>query len=156
MMEFTLVAVPLIFIIISTVELSRGMWLYSTLAYSVRKGTRYASVHGGNCAAASSSCPVTLGSVAQVIQNGAVGLPADQLNIVFATANTSTSCSPLNSCLSSSTTWPPSSDNSVGTDVTISGTYPFRSAMAMFWPGKGKVNFSTVNLAAKAQEEIIF
>lgn len=156
MLEFTLVAVPLIFILVSIVELSRGMWLYSTLAFSVRTGTRYAVVHGANCASASSSCPVTLGALAQVIQSGATGLPATQLNITLATANTSKSCAPLSTCLTDSSTWPPTSDNTVGTDVTISGTYPFHSALAMFWPGSGKVNFSTVNLAATSQEEIVF
>ncbi len=155
-MEFTLVAVPLIFTLISIVELSRGMWLYNSLAFSVRKGTRYAAVHGSGCAAASSSCPVTLDSVIQVIQSGSAGLPASQLNLVLSTSSTSRTCSPLSTCAGDSSTWPPSADNSVGTDVIISGTYPFRSALAMFWPGGGKVNFSTINFAAKSQEEIVF
>jgi hypothetical protein len=40
--------------------------------------------------------------------------------------------------------------------VTISGTYPFHSALAMFWPGAGAVQAATVNFGAKSQEEIRF
>jgi Flp pilus assembly protein TadG len=154
--EFTLVCIPLIFMLISIVELSRGMWIYSTVAFSLRKATRYAAVHGSGCAAASSSCPVTVGAVAQLILSNATGLSSSQFNVVLQTTNTSRSCTPLNSCLSDTTAWPPSSDNSVGSDVTISGSYPFRSAIAMFWPGAGSVHAATVNLAAKSQEEIVF
>src|SRR5215471_18790761 len=48
LIEFTLVGIPIIFVLISTFEMSRGMWLYHTLAYAAREGTRYAIVHGVN------------------------------------------------------------------------------------------------------------
>ncbi len=156
MIEFTLVCIPLIFILISIVELARGMWVYNTVAYSVRKATRYAAVHGSNCAAVSASCPITVGAVAQVIHSNATGLTPDQMSVVLQTSTTSLSCNPLSQCIGSGSPWPPVTDNSVGTAVTISGSFPFRSALAMFWPGAGKVNFSTLNLGAKSQEEIIF
>ncbi|HLK62161.1 MAG TPA: TadE family protein [Bryobacteraceae bacterium] len=156
MIEFTLVCIPLIFILISIVELARGMWIYNTVAFSVRKATRYAAVHGSSCAAASSACPITVDAVAQVIRGSATGIPPDQLSVVLQTTGTSLNCSPLNQCIGNASTWPPASDNSVGTAITISCSYPFRSALAMFWPGAGKVNFSTLNLGAKSQEEIVF
>ena len=37
------------FALISIFEVSRGMWIYHTLAYSVKNGIRYASVHGIDC-----------------------------------------------------------------------------------------------------------
>ena len=40
--EFTLVGIPLVFVLISTIEMARGMWIYHTLAYAVKEGTRYA------------------------------------------------------------------------------------------------------------------
>ena len=49
LIEFTLVGIPLIFVLLSTFEMARGMWLYHTLAYAARQGTRYAIVHGVNC-----------------------------------------------------------------------------------------------------------
>ena len=42
LLEFTLVGIPLIFLLISTVEISRGMWQYHTLAHlphNARVGT---------------------------------------------------------------------------------------------------------------------
>ena len=39
LIEFTLVGIPLIFVLISTFEMARGMWNYQTLAYAVRAGT---------------------------------------------------------------------------------------------------------------------
>ena len=49
MVEFTFVGIPLMFTLISIFEVSRGMWIYHTLAYSVKNGVRFASVHGINC-----------------------------------------------------------------------------------------------------------
>lgn len=56
MIEFVLVGIPLIFVLISIFEMARGMWLYHTLAYSVKEGVRYTIVHGQNCATAPNSC----------------------------------------------------------------------------------------------------
>ena len=46
--EFTLVGIPLVFVLISTIEMARGMWIYHTLAYAVKEGTRYAVARGQN------------------------------------------------------------------------------------------------------------
>ena len=156
LLEFTLVCIPLIFLIISIVELSRGMWLYHTLAFAVKKGIRFAIVHGRSCADASASCPVTVGAVAQAILNGAVGLDPAQMAVVMQTSSATLNCKPLSSCLSNTTTFPAAPDNNVGLPVTISATYPFRSALAMFWPGVGAVRAGAVNLGARSQEEIRF
>ena len=51
MIEFTLVGIPLMFVLISIVELSRGMWIYHTLAHAVKEGTRYTAVRGQNSSA---------------------------------------------------------------------------------------------------------
>lgn len=155
-LEFTLICIPLIFLIISIVELSRGMWLYHTLGFAVKKATRYAIVHGKSCADISASCPVTVGDVAQVIRSGASGLDARQLTIVMQTSGTTHTCNPLSNCLTNSDAFPPAPDNNVGLPVTISGTYPFRSALAMFWPGAGAMRAGVVNFGAKSQEEIRF
>lgn len=156
LLEFTLIAIPMLFVIISTVELARGMWVYGTLAHAVKEGTRFAIVHGAGCAQSSSSCPVTLGAVATVVNQAAAGLDPAQFNIVLTAGGSSQSCAPLSNCLTSTTQWPASPNNSVGLPVTISGTYPFRSALSMFWPGSAAVEFTPVNLGAESQEEILF
>ena len=64
LVEFTFVGIPIIFILISVFEVSRGMWIYQTLAHSVKNGTRYASVHGINCVSTSfnsNNCTVNMG-----------------------------------------------------------------------------------------------
>jgi len=155
-LEFTLVCIPLIFLIISIVELARGMWLYHTLAHAIKVGTRFAIVHGKGCADASAACPVTVADVARTIRSGAVGLDPNQITLVMQTSGTTRTCSPLSSCLSNATAFPPSPDNSVGMPITISGTYPFRSGIIMFWPGTGVMRVGSMNLGAKSQEEIRF
>jgi hypothetical protein len=156
LLEFTLVAIPLMFLLISIVELGRGMWIYATVAHAVKEGTRFAIVHGQGCAQASVSCPVTLGTVATVVQQAAVGLDPAQFNVVLAAGGAAQSCAPLASCLSSGGAWPPAPNNSVGLPVKISGTYPFRSCISMFWPGSAPVQFVGSNLGAESQEEILF
>ena len=88
-MEFTFVGIPIIFVLISIFEVSRGMWIYHTLAYSVKVGVRYASVHGINCIGSTvnstlqnpndcavnmGACPTLQGTIAYVIRQAAVGL----------------------------------------------------------------------------------
>jgi Flp pilus assembly protein TadG len=154
LLEFTLAAVPMIFLMISVEEMSRGMWIYTTLAHAVKEGTRYSVVHGADCAQANSSCPVTLGQVASRIKHAGVGLDASRFNVVLQTAGGSQSCAPLSSCLSNGTTWPSSPDNSIGLPLTVSGTYPFNTALSMFVPGAGSIHFGSLNFTAASQEEI--
>ena len=55
LVEFTFVGIPMIFILISVFEMSRGMWIYHTLTYAVKEGTRVAMVHGQDCVTAAPS-----------------------------------------------------------------------------------------------------
>jgi Flp pilus assembly protein TadG len=155
MVEFTLVAIPLIFVVISIVELSRGMWIYTTLAHAVKTGARYAAVHGNGCVSASSSCAATIANVAQTIADDSMGL-AGQMTVVMQTPHSSQTCNPISSCTANAGAWPPSGDNDVGTILTISGSYNFTSALAMFWPGAAKTGSSSMNLGATASETVAF
>ena len=97
LVEFTFVGIPIIFILISIFEVSRGMWIYHTLAYAAKVGARYASVHGINCIGNTvntslqnpNNCAVNLGpasapsagaapSIAYMIRQAAVGLDPDK------------------------------------------------------------------------------
>ena len=160
LLEFTFVGIPLIFVLISTVEMARGMWTYHTLAYAVKEGTRYAVVHGQNCAKPPNSCTVTISQIAGVIQSAGVGLAGDTLSLTFTDAGgTATTCA-LNTCIASYTTaaWPPSTENAPGLKVKISGVYPFASVLAMFWPGAGRPmnGMATINFPATSRESIQF
>jgi len=157
LIEFTLVGIPLIFVMISVFEISRGMWIYHTLASAVKAGTRYTIVHGTNCAQAPNTCTVTIGQIATQIQAAGPGLMPDQLTLTFTPANGSATTETLTASLADTTVWPSSTANLVGMDVAISATYPFSSVISMFWPGASPVGtFGTVNFPAASREKIQF
>ena len=156
LLEFTLVGIPLIFILIGTFEMSRGMWLYHTLAFAVKSGARYTVVHGQNCSRSPNDCTVTISQIASRVQSSGPGLPRDDVTLTFTAANGSATTCLLKDCIANygSSAWPPSSSNAPGQDIRISGVYPFRSTMLMFWPGAGAPRGATrvVGLSADSRE----
>ena len=99
MLEMTLVGIPIIFILISIFEMSRGMWMYHTAAHSVKLGVRIATTHGENCVynppSTTNSCSVTpsdlingftIGSThIDGIRAAAVGLDPNTTKLTFFT-----------------------------------------------------------------------
>src|SRR5579864_6313961 len=83
MIEFTLVGIPMIFMLVSVFEISRGMWTYHTLAYAVKEGTRYAIVHGQNAGLATPSGHATIQSVCNLIVQAGPGLLPQSLALTF-------------------------------------------------------------------------
>ena len=159
MIEFTLAGIASIFVMISTVEVSRGMWNYHTVAYAVREGARYASFHGAGCTTSGNTCSVTVGNIASQIATAGIGLDASQLNVTLTTASgATTNCDPLNSCFSDDTVWPPAtnSDNAEGGSITISAQYNFQSALTAFWPGAGSADFGAVSFPASSTQIIMY
>ena len=171
--EFALVGIPTIFILISVFEISRGMWMYETVAHAVREGARYAAVHGQDCAVAPNTCGKTMAQIAQQVQNSGVGLDAAQFTVTvsinlgatptsLAVDGPQTLASMLNDTTNfSAWTFVTNGSNvnasTPGNDVVVSGEMPFRSALAMFWPGaKGTQGFATTKLVATSQERILF
>jgi Flp pilus assembly protein TadG len=159
-LEMTLVGVPLMFLLITSFELSRGMWLYHTLAFAVKEGTRYAVVHGQDCALPPNSCTVTISNIATVIQNQGGGLTSSSLSLTFTDAAGNATTCLLSACIANYTTsaWPNSSNNAPGLKIKISGTYPFSGVVALFWPGASRAlgGYTTVNLYASSRESIQF
>lgn len=155
-LEFTLVGIPLIFAIISVFEMSRGMWNYHTLAQAVKVAARYASVHGQECYQDGNSCGIEVKDVANKIATWATGVPANTFNVTLTSNSSSVPCNPLSSCLSNATSWPPASDYQEGLPIEISASYPFQSALAMFWPGSHGVTFATTTFPAYSRQIIQF
>jgi len=154
LIEFTLAAIPLIFVLISTVEICRGMWDYHSLAQAVKMAARAASTKGAGCAG--QGCAMNVDQVAHLVNAYALGMPAANLNVTLTSAAGSVTCNPLNSCYGNSATWPPSGGNTVGQTITIAGSYAFTSAIAMYAPGAGAMKFSGVTLTASSQQAIQF
>ena len=157
MLEFTLIGIPMIFLVIGTIEMARGMWIYHTLAHAVKEGARYAVVHGQGCAIPPNDCRVNISQISRVIRSAGTGLPANTVTLTFTPATGSATSCVLSACLTNFTTsaWPPDSASAPGVKLKISGSYPFRSAITMFWPGAGRpVPFRAVTLGADSRESI--
>jgi hypothetical protein len=157
--EFALAGIPAVFILMSTIDLSIGMWQYHTLAMALQEGTRAVVPRGAGCTMNGNSCGLTVGAVAKGIAAAAVGISPAQLNVTLSTASGQTQrCNPLNSCYSNSTAWPPSTnfDNQAGKLITISGQLPYKLAIGMFFPGSKSVDFSTVTLSASSAQAMQF
>ena len=164
LLEFVLVGIPMVFLLISTVEISRGMWHYHTLAHAIRHATRFAIVKGQGCTAGSNTCVVTIARIAQEIRSAGIGLDPDSFtNVTFkAVAGRTITHTTLTECLADTTQWPTAAGSSdpgaaVGSDLEISAVYPFRSAISMFWPGAGRGSrFGTFYFPASSRESIQF
>jgi Flp pilus assembly protein TadG len=152
--EFALVAIPLIFIQISVVEICRGMWDYHSLAQAVKAASRSAATRGAGCAGA--GCATTVAQIAATISAYAVGMPVSALNVTLTSDAGSVTCNPLSACTGNNTVWPPAGGNTVGSDIVISGSYNFTSMLMMFIPGKGGMQFSGVTFTAKSRQTLLF
>jgi len=163
LVEFTLVGIPIIFVLIATFEMSRGMWLYQTLAHAAKEGARYVVVRGENCVYNNNNCPLTIGELATTIEQASLGLPADKLTVTI-TSNTRTYTGQLSQFLNDGTYWPTYAKGAgtyddgarVGQQITVTLVFPFESALAMFWPGAGGSIIPTVTLPASSTEVIEF
>lgn len=160
LIEFTLVGIGLVFVLISIFEMARGMWIYHTLAHASKEATRFLIVHGRECQKRANCLALsTQGELASRIQYHGVGLLPAQLDVQVYRNGTQVIGSAggyvtLNSLLGSTTTWSTSAD--LGQSVQVGLRYPFRSALAMLWPGGGKVNFTLTNLGAFSWDTIQF
>jgi Flp pilus assembly protein TadG len=154
LIEFTLVAIPLIFIQISVVEICRAMWDYHSLAQAVKAASRSVATRGAGCAG--NGCAITVGQIATTISAYAVGMPSSSLNVTLTSNAGNVTCNPLSSCSRSSTVWPPAGGNSVGSDIIISGSYNFTSMLMMFVPGTNGMQFSGVTLTAESRQVLLF
>jgi Flp pilus assembly protein TadG len=158
MVEFTLVAIPLLFILVSTVEMARGMWAYHSLANAVRGAARYAVVHGSDCSAGSNVCSVTVAQVVSNFEAAGTGLPTNStdLTLTLTTQSGSITCNPVSSCASNSTVWPPASGASPGSSINVSAVYHFRSSWSIMTPGSGGSLLISPNLSASSTQVVQF
>ena len=167
MIEFVLVGIPMMFMLICIFEISRGMWVYSTEAFAVKEGVRFAIVHGTDCVGPPQNpnnpntnyCPATVGDVAWVIWQAGVGLDLATTKVVFTAADGSViTCATLTACLTNANNWPPQTTvgNAVGEPVRIDISTPFYSALGMFWPGSKGALFAPVTFGASSTDYIQF
>lgn len=157
MLEFVLVGIPAVFVLISIVQMSIGMWQYHTLNSALQQAGRYVVVRGRGCAQNGNTCSVTLGTVAQQIATYATGMPADLLSVTLTPpAGAATTCSPLTNCFANTTVWPPAPYNGPGMTFTITGHFTLHPAIGMLWPGGRASGFGTFVLSSSTAQVIMF
>jgi Flp pilus assembly protein TadG len=157
MLEFVLVGIAMIFMLICLFEVSRGLWAYHTLAYATREGTRYASMHGVDCATPN-TCLVNIGQIVTSIKSAGGGFDPDHTTLTFTSQSGAAASDTMTNLASSTTKFPPSTAYGKGETITISAVWPFRSILAILWPGAGRgLNDSqTVHLGVSSTEQIQF
>jgi hypothetical protein len=157
LLEFTLVGIPIIFTLIGIFEMTRGMWVYQSMAYAIRETTRYASFHGIGCASPN-TCQVTIAQITSVLKGAGPGFDPTTVTVTFTPYSGTAVSGTISSLLNNNTIWPPSGANAEGGTIKISVTWPFKTILAMFWPGAGGVaNYSgTFNLSASSTQAIQF
>jgi hypothetical protein len=170
LIEFTLVGIALMFVLISIFEVARGMWIYTTLAHTLREANRFVIVHGNNCYITPNSCGITIRDAAVRIRDAGVGLiPTELQNVQFISSTRTVTCPTLDACIqgggTGDTIWPgfgpvaPPNNPDVGANqfspTEIRARYPFRSAISLFWPGAGPgMTFGVILLPASSRERI--
>ena len=160
-LEFTMIGIGMIFVFLSFFEMARGMWTYQTMAYAVREGARYSSVHGKDCTVNGATCQVTVSQVARAILSAGPGLDPGNVTVTLTpaigAATTDTITNLINPTSTYATTnWPPATSYAPGQVVKVSATYPFHTFLAMFWAGKTFNGSPVFNLGASSSETIQF
>jgi Flp pilus assembly protein TadG len=154
-MEFALIGIPMIIMLICLFEISRGMWTYHTLAYAVREGTRYAAMHGKDCASPN-TCRVTIGGIVTYIKSAGGGFDPDNTTLTFTPQSGTSTSDTLTNLASSATSFPPSVAYAQGNTVQISASYKFRTILAILWLGGSATSAQTFYLRASSTELIQF
>jgi Flp pilus assembly protein TadG len=160
MLEFVLIGIAVIFMLICLFEISRGLWAYHTLAYAVREGTRYAAMHGRDCASPN-TCTVTIGNIVTQMKYAGGGFDPDNTTLTFTPQTGSATSDTITGLLASSTEsgtyFPPSGAYAQGNTVQIAAKYKFKTILAMLWFGGKAINDDgTFYLTASSSELIQF
>ncbi len=154
LIEFTLVAIPLMFVQFSIVEVCRGMWDYHSLAQAVKAAARQVATRGAGCAA--SGCSMTVSQIAGDISGFAIGMPSSALNVTLTSSAGNVTCNPLSSCSNNSSVWPPAGGNTAGSDIIVSASYSFTTTLSLLVPGNTGVSLSTVTFNAESRQMLLY
>src|SRR5271165_6027171 len=114
-LEFTMIGIPLLFILFGVANMSFAMLTLHTLQEACEQGARYVVTHGSTCSSGTNTCGVNVGNVVTVISNATAGINPSSLNVTLqvCAAGVSTcpaggavnvvTCNPLTSCSGNST-----------------------------------------------------
>ena len=155
LIEFTLLGIPMIFIMVSVVSVSIDMWQFLDLPYCVEETARYVTTHGQGCSQNGSNCLITVGNVAAFFESQTAALDPSQVNVTLTDGSGSTNCNPVSACGASSAQFPNAGYNSPGSDVKVQATYVLKNPIAMFWP-PDKDGSHDFTVGATSRQRIMF
>ena len=150
MLEFTLAAIPLIFFSIGIFGVGIGMWGYHSVAAGVKNAARIASVRGPGCAG--EPCATTIGYYAQMMLSS--GVPGAS-TVAFTSTGGNKTCAPLSQCANDTTVWPSLAGTILGSDVTLSATFPFQVLLPMVTIA-GTSTIGSETFGATSQQMVLF
>jgi Flp pilus assembly protein TadG len=153
-LEFVLVGIAMIFMLICLFEISRGLWAYHTISYAVREGTRYAAMHGKDCASPN-SCTVTIGNIVTYMKNAGGGFDPSNTTLTFTPQSGSATSDTITNLATSTVKFPPSNAYAQGNTVQISSKYKFKTVLAMLWFGGPAINDSGTFYLTSSSTELI-
>lgn len=154
MLEFAMTGVPVIFVLVSVLWMSIGMWEYHTLVEAVNATARTAVVHGAGCVG--KTCATTIDSTAKLLAASAIGIPPGQLNATFTSTASTVTCNPLSACYGNAAAWPTLAGNTTSTDLTVAATFQFTSPISLWSAHQGTQQFGVVTLGANSRQPIVF
>jgi Flp pilus assembly protein TadG len=149
-LEFTLAAIPLIFFLIGIFGVGIGMWGYHSIAAGVKNATRVAATRGPSCAG--EPCATTIGYYAKMML--ASGVPSAS-TVIFTSGGGNATCATLSGCANDPTVWPSTAGTTVGSDVTISASFPFQVFLPMLTMA-GSSTIGSETFAATSQQMVLF
>ena len=129
LVEFALFFMVFLVLTLGLMELGRAVWTYVTLSHAARAGGRYAIVHGG-------TNPISGKTIAQVVQENAIGLVGTGTVSVAVTYDTGTPGD--------------TATNTQGNVVQVQVTYPFQ-----FVTGGLVVPQLTIDMASTARMTVL-
>jgi Flp pilus assembly protein TadG len=158
-LEFTLLGIPGLLLCMSVMMTGIDMWQFFTLSYSVAETTRFAAVHGITCAPTvpvKNSCLITRAQVAAYFESQALALNKASTVLTLTDGSGTITCDPVTSCPSDTSNFPATTNNAVGSNISITATYPISNPLFMYWPGAGTVNPGTYTVGATSTQEILY
>lgn len=157
LVEFTLTAIPTLFLSLSVVECGLAMLEYDSMANAVTVAARYAANHGATCAQSPNSCTVRIEDVANLIASTTWIVSTSTLSVTFTDNSGSTTCE-LNACQSNTAQFPSSTGgaNAVGNPITIKVTHNIINPLPMFWPPNADADDTGYTVGAGSVQVIQF
>jgi hypothetical protein len=166
MIEFTLIGLPLTFLLFSISNMCFAMLTLHTLQEAVEQAARYVSTRGSTCSSGSNTCTATIQQIVTVVANNSPGISRTKLNVTLTSAfGTQISCTPVSTCLAGtcspacSTVWPTSAngDNAPGKDFIVSANSSVLGPMFMFWDGaSNSTRINSSAFAANSRQRLMF